>query len=225
MPLSSIECCIDGSQADFHIAGITAESLLFIEVMRDEVRDHFRISLGTKDVPDALQLSAQGIVILDDSVVDQNNFAVAAEVRVRVDVGCFPVSRPSRVTDADRAVQRLFFEELSQLVDASDPFPDLQAAIVSDSDSRTVVASIFQPVQSFQQQFRNRAITNVANNSTHGLIRRRSENEARDPRWWSLLKGTICALCDKIDIGSMRTPGLAVLRQILPVPGDQTRTQ
>ena len=122
--------------------------------MADHVGDDFAVGRRAEDVTERLQPGLQLGVIFNDSVVDDDHLAVAAHMRVRVDVGCFAVSRPASVADSSRAVDRVGFDEPAQFVDSALTFPDADFTIVLNGNSGAVVTTIFKPPQAFQQKIR-----------------------------------------------------------------------
>ena len=80
----------------------------------DEVRDDFRVGLGSELVTLSLQLGLELGEVLDDAVVDDEDLAVAVGVRVCVDVGRLAVRRPARVADAELARRHVRLELLDE---------------------------------------------------------------------------------------------------------------
>ena len=99
-----------------------------------------------------------------------HDFTVSADVRMGILIGRCSVSCPSRVADANVAGQWLSFQQPAQFGD-SPRFPaDFDRVRSEHCDSRTVVASILQPMQALRKKICNRPISDVSNNAAHGFI-------------------------------------------------------
>ena len=79
------------------VAGLT-------EMVVNQVRDDFGIGLGFEVIPEALQVRALFLVVLDDAVVHHRDF-VARDDRMGVELGDAAVRGPARVADADGAAE------------------------------------------------------------------------------------------------------------------------
>ncbi len=135
--------------------------------MADHVGDDFTVGRRSKYVADRLKLFFQFGVIFDDAVVHDDDFAISAHMRMRVEIGRFAVRRPSRVTDAGRTVERVGGHKAVQFFDAAFSFANSDFAVVLNGDSRTVVSAIFKTPQALQQKFRSRTKSNVTDDTTH----------------------------------------------------------
>jgi hypothetical protein len=115
-------------------------------------------------------LTAQNVVVFYDADMHDHDFTVSADVRMGILVRRCAVSRPSRMTDANVAGQWLSFQQPAQFGD-SPRFPaDFDRVRSEHCDSRTVVASILQPMQALEKKICNRPISDVSNNAAHGFI-------------------------------------------------------
>src|SRR5438874_811779 len=96
------------------------------------------------------KLGAQRLVVIDNSVMDDSNRAVATELWVRVRLCWCPVSGPSRVADADRGPvdQRRH----PQPFDTAGALRDSQLRPVLNRDAGRVVATIGEPLQGAVEQ-------------------------------------------------------------------------
>ena len=74
------------------------------------MRDDFGIGRRLAVVPALGQLLLELAEVFDDAVVNQRDDAVAADVRMGVDIGRRPVRGPPRVAEADAAAGRLRFQ-------------------------------------------------------------------------------------------------------------------
>src|SRR5690606_41663005 len=75
---------------------------------------------------------------------------------------------PARMRDTDRA-RRLaaVAQPLLQLRDLPHRFADIELAIHEHADARRVIAAVLQSAKPFDQQWRSRALTDIADNATH----------------------------------------------------------
>ena len=71
------------------------------------------------------------MVIFNDAIVDECNFAGLVEMRMGVGVGRWAMRCPTSVADADVAVCRLFFENGGEIVNAAGFFPEFKLAGVT----------------------------------------------------------------------------------------------
>ena len=83
------------------------------------VRDDLGIGLRAESVAGALQLGAQRLMVFDDAVVHDRE-AVPRGVRVCVALTRHPMRRPTRVSDADPAVERRTIERILQRLNFAD---------------------------------------------------------------------------------------------------------
>ena len=93
----------DHSQADPLVERTCLLPHVFVELMGHQVGDRFGIGPRAKDVAQLLQLIAESGVVLDHAVVHQHDFAVAAHMRMRIDVRRRAMGGPPRMTDANAA--------------------------------------------------------------------------------------------------------------------------
>ena len=143
----------------------------------NQVRDDFGIGLGLELVPEALQVRALFLVVLDDAVVHHGDF-VARDDGVGVELGDAAVRGPARVADADGAAEILRARLGLHFGYAPDAAHALQAA-VQDGDAGGVVAAIFQALEAIDQERNDVAVGERADNATH---QRRSATEKRAKR-------------------------------------------
>src|SRR5437660_4790809 len=113
------------------------------------------------------QLIFQRLVILDHTVVHEREFSRGVEVWMRVLVGRLSMSRPACVADAIGAGGRLRRHELAELGNAPSAFPRLDAIAVYDRDARGIVAAIFQPAQTIEEDGGRFRTSDVSDNATH----------------------------------------------------------
>ena len=106
-------------------------------------------------------------MILDHTVVDQHDFAVAAGVRVRIDVGCGSVRRPAGVPNADRADERLSVERGRNGLHAAGPLANPDSSVPRNGHARAVVAPIFEAMQALEEDVLGRSIADISHDSAH----------------------------------------------------------
>ena len=97
---------IDAGELPHGLAHGVFERAAFFHVPLDEVGDDFGVGLGDELVALFFELALQIDVILDDSVVDDDDISGAVAVRVRVFLGGAAMRGPARVSDAVGAVDR-----------------------------------------------------------------------------------------------------------------------
>ena len=122
-------------------------------------------------MPLVAQPLAEGKVVFDDAVVDDDDVAIAVAVRVGVEIAGAAVSRPARVADADGPFRKAPIEARREALQLSDRlYKRRDAAAVDDGDARAIVAAVLQPSQSLQQQRSRLARPNVSNDATQGFL-------------------------------------------------------
>src|SRR4030095_534046 len=95
--------------------------------------------------------------------------AVAVGVGMGVLFRGTAVGGPARVADAERAGQRLLSQHALEHLDAAGGAPDVKRALVEHRDARGVVAAILEPLQSLDDDADRALVTDVADDSTHGV--------------------------------------------------------
>ena len=168
-PLEHGQRLFKGRQANALVDVSPFEPRLLVEVVGDQVGDRLGVGPRPEDVTQLLQLVPQDGVVFDDAVVHQHHFAVAADVRVRIEIGRGPVRGPSSVPDADRSGEWGRFQRGRHRLHASRFFPDTDPSPLRNGDPGTVVAAIFQPVQTLQKELLRRPIADIAHDPAHGF--------------------------------------------------------
>ncbi len=79
---------------------------LFVQATGNQMGDHFAVGRRLELVAFVEQPGFDRAEVFDDAVVHHGDAAVAAQVRMGVDVGSRPVRGPARVADADAAGRR-----------------------------------------------------------------------------------------------------------------------
>ena len=134
------------------------------------MRQHFGVGAGVEFVAGVEQFLLERVVIFDDAVVDDGDLAGLIEVRMGIDVRRRAVRGPARVADAEISRDRFGFQKAGEaFVDFPLFLADEQFVAVQHGHARAVVAAIFQPPQSFEQDGRGRFFTDVSNDAAHNF--------------------------------------------------------
>ena len=142
-----------------------------LHVLFDEMGDDLGIGFGPELVSRFLQPLLQREEVLDDAVVNDDNFAAAVTVGVGVVLVRLAMRSPARMAHAKSAMERLVVQlglEVGELPLGAD---DFDAAAVHDGDSRAVVASIFELLQSADQNRHDITRADVSDDSAHEASR------------------------------------------------------
>ena len=133
----------------------------------DQVRDDLGVGLGLERVALALQFALQLEIVLDDAVVHHDDLAGAVTMRVRVLFGGPAVRRPSRVSHAVDAVDRLDPDRVLEVDELPCRSPELDALGAHERHPRRVVAAVFHPPQPVQQHGHDGLRTDVSDDAAH----------------------------------------------------------
>jgi hypothetical protein len=166
-PFQLLERELHRPHAQIRLLRFVPELDLLGEMVGDQVGDDLGIGPRAEHVAELLELSFEGGIVFDDAVVHQGDFAVASGVGMGVDIIGLAVGRPAGVPDAQRAIDRLFFQQPAQLIDPAGFFADRDLAAIQHGDARAVVAPVLQAEQPFQNQFRSGPVTDVSHDSAH----------------------------------------------------------
>src|SRR4051812_12535361 len=100
--------------------------------------------------------------------MDYRNCAGLIQVRMRVFIRGWPVSRPPSVADANFAGHRLLSQEMGKtFVDLVLFLADSQLAISKDGQPGAVVTSVFQSPQSLEKNRSRLFLANISNDAAH----------------------------------------------------------
>ena len=162
---------VGGGAPSGHRGAMTLLAVPFLVIIADQMRQHFGVGAGFEFVAGLEQFLLERVVIFDDAVVDDGDFAGLVEVRMGIFVGRRAVRGPARVADAEVAGDRFGFQQAREaLVDFALFLAHEQFAAVQHGHARAVVAAIFQPPQSFEQDGRGRFFPDVSNDAAHKFL-------------------------------------------------------
>ena len=119
--------------------------------------------------PSSISFFFEAEIVLDDAVVDDHDLSGAVAVGMRIFFGGASVGGPARVANAVGAVERLQADDFFQIAQLAFGATNLQSvAIASHRDSGGIIAAIFQPPQSFDDDRNDTLLADVADNAAHG---------------------------------------------------------
>ena len=112
------------------------------------------------------QRGAQRHEILDDPVMDDGDGP--GLMRMRIFFGRFAMGGPPGVADSDMAGQRRLPDHRAQIFEFALGAPDMHRAVCDEGrDPGGVIAAIFQPLQSSDEDWIGVLLSYVPNNSAH----------------------------------------------------------
>ena len=159
-------------------------------VAGDKVGYHFGISLGLELDAFRGELCLEARVVLDNAVVDNGNLAVEAGVRVCILFGRCTVGGPAGVGDADIAFNRVVLELLFEGADLARCADRFDLAAVDKGDARAIVATVFEFLESADQDGERFVLADVADYSAHSKILKPCKKRERSRR--ENLRKTAC---------------------------------
>jgi len=137
------------AQAQDGLAHGLGQAAAAFELLLDQMRDKLGIGFGAQLVAAREQFGAQLDEVLDDAVVDDRDRA--GFVRMRVFLGRAAVSRPSRVSDSDAALQGRVGQQVAQVFELALGAANFEFAAIDDScDARRIVAAVLEAAQPFE---------------------------------------------------------------------------
>jgi len=145
-----------------------------LHVFFHQVGDNFSICFGDELVAFFFKLALQLDVIFHNAVMDDDDLAGAIPVGMRVLFGWTSMRGPARVADAVRAVDGGLPDYFLKIVKFSRCTPDFHFAVLSDNgDARGIVAAIFQPPQTIQDERNDFLGADISDDSTHCFLSER----------------------------------------------------
>ena len=138
----------------------------FAQPLFDQMGDQLGVGFGFELVTASDEHLTQLDVVFDNPVVDHGDRT--GLMRMRVGFRRAAVRRPSRMAHPDMAVERVFIEQLAQIVELADRAADLEprAAGQSRNPSR-VITAILKPLQPAEQYRSRLARTDITHDSAH----------------------------------------------------------
>ena len=101
------------------------------------------------------QFIGQLLIVLNNAVVHNRNTAVKAHMRMGVRISGATVCCPSGMSDSCGArIQRILFQRLPQVVQASGLLRDLHTLGARDSYTRRVIPAVLETRESFQYEIK-----------------------------------------------------------------------
>ena len=132
------------------------------------VDHHLRVCFGSELVAGLPLLRAQGLVVLDDAVMDQGDAILADMGMGVVDAGT-AMGGPAGVGYAGVAAQWGAGNGLRQFVDLAPHPAALEAALVKHGHAGGVIAPVLQALQPLQQDGGDIPVGDGAYDPAHGL--------------------------------------------------------
>ena len=140
-------------------------------IIIQQVGDHFRIRLGYKHIPVALQLLFQLQIIFNDPVVDHHDTLILVKMRVGIHIRRRTMGRPAGMADTKGSGKGL--PAMSQFTKHFQPplgLYHVNLFSIVNGDPRRIVASVFQFGKTVQKDGRSLFISDISDNSTHSCI-------------------------------------------------------
>ena len=136
-----------------------------------KLHQHFRVGVALELNAVFLQLLFQYGIVLNDTIMDDGQVLGLRKMRMGIHGGRFSVRCPSRMCYTDCSGIIFITTKLFEVADLSFGLIHIQGALCVDhGDSRTVVASVFQPLQSFNQNGISLTLPNVSYYSAHIVL-------------------------------------------------------
>ena len=158
------------AQARHHDAECLIEVVGFLILGTQEDGGHLGVGFRGEGEPLCGELIFEFLVVLDDSVVYQREFAVVAEVGMRIGICRGPVRCPAGMSNSGVPLrQGLVRQGICEHIQ----FPGFLAGvhgsvIADDSDASRVISAVFQPFQTGEKNVNRIIRAHVAHNSAHG---------------------------------------------------------
>src|SRR5262249_49848858 len=113
-----------------------------IEVIRNEMRNRFRIGFRFEAMLLLLKLLPQFTVVLDNAIMHDSN--LVGDMRMCVIFRRPAMRRPARMADTDRARQRFLLQFLRKLFQLPFGTAAFDMAVRQRGDARAVIAAILE---------------------------------------------------------------------------------
>ncbi len=165
---------IDGRIERAWLTGAKADSFLQRQVFPaldffHEVHKYFGVRFAGKGVAVFEQGAFQHGVVFDDAVVDQCEPAVAADVRVGVDIVGFAVGCPAGMAHANMATRIFIAGEFDEIGDFTFFLVNVQTAVLQ-GDACAVIPAVFEPLKAGNKHRIGFFGADIGDNSAHFFI-------------------------------------------------------
>ena len=138
-----------------------------LKVQGNQMGQHLRVRLGAE--PDALllQVLLNGMVVLDDPVVDHEHVLGHVAVRVGVLLGRLPVGGPPGVGDPAGPGKIQIFHLAFQLHDPSDRPVEIHTVSMLYGQTGRIVSAILEPLEPLDQNGLGLVLSHITNDAAH----------------------------------------------------------
>ena len=144
--------------------------LPFFVIIADQMRQHLGIGAGPEFVSGLEQFLFERVVIFDDAIVDDGDFAGLIEMRMGIFVRRRPMRGPAGMSDAEGSGGWVGFQQRREAFVNPAPFlAHQQVGVACHGQARAVITAVFQPPQSFQQDGRGCFLADVTNDAAHKI--------------------------------------------------------
>src|SRR5215203_1628038 len=109
------------------------------------MRDYLGVGFGAETATARLQGPTQLEIVFDDAVVNDDDTAGA--MRVRILFGRATMRCPARVSDANRAGDRILTQKVFEVRELADRAPDDDLPVMERGDTGRIVTAILQTLQ------------------------------------------------------------------------------
>src|SRR4030042_3702222 len=128
------------------------------------------IRLRAEDMPLPDEFFFERKIVLDDSVVDDNQGPRAIAMRMGVLLARPSVGRPAGVPQPATSLERRCLQALNAVADLAFDPPDLDFVIADDGHTRAVIASVFKLLETVQQDGDGVLGSQIADDAAHYFI-------------------------------------------------------
>ena len=150
----------------------------FRVVLADQMSQHFGVGGGAEVV--VFQTLLEPLVVLDHSVVDDSDPAALIPMRMRVLVRRRPVRCPTGMAQANLSLHWFGGEQTGQtFVDSALPLPGHELVVLHNCQPGAVIAAIFQPPQTFDDDRGRFLFSYIADDAAHNISSLSSGRESR----------------------------------------------
>ncbi len=133
----------------------------------DQMRQHLGVGFRAEGDAFGFEPRPQCRGVLDDAVMDDRDAAGRVAMRMGVAVARFAMRRPAGMGDAGRAAEARR-QDLLEFAHPALAFGQAQLAAAGDGDAGRIIAAIFEPMQSLDQDRRRVALADVTDDAAHG---------------------------------------------------------